>query len=90
MLTDFKIQRIIRRDDGNVEVCVCFFEGSMQIVTLHSGSHYGEKVSQYVRSKIIKTRIDIMARETTENDIISRYKTELLGDTSRTAIAAQK
>ncbi len=90
MLTDYKISRVTRQDDGTMTVVVRFYEGAITTeLELGLGSDPMIPVTRYRRTRMIGERT--YQRATMSDVELRRYLNWVLGQSrTRTPIAEQR
>jgi len=88
MLTDYKISRLTRQDDGSIEMLVRFYEGE---VTMEDESYLREtrSVTRYRRSEMIREET-FRWPPMSEDEMHERLRAELAKDLGRTPIVEQR
>lgn len=92
MLTDYKISRITRHDDGSVEVVARIYGGDITTEDERRGG-VTIPVTRYRRSALLREvilRLPELPVGATDAQIRRRLNDELAKDTSRTAIPGQR
>jgi hypothetical protein len=90
MLTDYKISKLTRYDDGRMEVVSRFYEGEITTEDeLNNVTREMESVTRYRRTAMIREETIVYSQAITDSVLKERLDDMLAEDSTRTPIPEQ-